>query len=90
MVNTKITYEAGTTQIKTTDRIWTEFSCKESLVNTTTVHLLSLHKKKINSEEKEAKPGLSDTTRIKRTNMSIQYYVMIFTGKVKLQAQPTN
>jgi hypothetical protein len=30
MVNTKITYEAGMVQIKTTVEIWTEFSFKES------------------------------------------------------------
>jgi hypothetical protein len=32
MVNTTITYEAGTTQIKIIDRTWTEFKCNESRI----------------------------------------------------------
>ena len=77
MVNTTITYEAGTTQIKTIDRIWTEFSCKESPIPLPLQPPPS-HKKK--KPEKEAKSATSNATTIKK-NMSAKYYVTSFKGR---------
>ena len=64
MVNTTITYEAGTTQIKTIDRIWTEFSCKESPIPLP----LQPPPPPKNGTEEEAKPAISNTTTIKKKN----------------------
>ena len=75
MVNTTITYEAGTTQIKTTDRIWTEFSCKESPIS---LPLQPPPPPKQGTEE-EAKPAISNTTTIKKK--PAKYYVTSFRGR---------